>query len=413
MARYVLKFGGTSVANVTRLHHVANLVKEQAEAGHELVVVVSAMAGITNELVGYAQSLCPDKLTPEHDVVLSSGEQVTSGLLALALTRLGLISRSYLAWQVPIVTDDNPSQARILKIETEQLERCLKQGIIPVVAGFQGINDQLRLTTLGRGGSDTTAVALAAALKADRCDIYTDVDGVYTADPRLVANARKLGQITYAEMFEMAAQGAKVLQARSVELALKHRVKLRVLSSFFKASGTDIVEERKFVESTQISGIAHNPHEVLITLKGVPHQIDLMAQIFNRLAQHRISVDMLVQTHAVNGKVDLNFTLPQADLERAQPLLEQLQKELIFSNLDIDQDVVKISVVGIGMRSNLEIGRNLFNTLASHQISVRLLTTSEIKMSVLITKQQTALALNVLHEVFNLEGGDKECALSA
>lgn len=405
MARYVLKFGGTSVANVTRLRHVAHIIKKQADAGHQIIVVVSAMAGITNELVDYAHSLCPDKLSPEHDVVLSSGEQVTSGLLALALSQLGLKSRSYLAWQVPILTDDTPSQARILTIPTQGLEACLSQNIIPVIAGFQGLNPQNRLTTLGRGGSDTTAVALAAALAADRCDIYTDVDGVYTADPRLVAKACKLPQITYAEMFEMAAQGAKVLQARSVELAMKHKVKLRVLSSFVEVSGTDVVEERNFVESTCISGIADNQNEVRITVKGIPNQVGMVAEIFGSLAQNSIPLDMIVQNQVIDGRVDLTFTLRQSDLERAQHVLKDLQKKLPFSHLEIDPDIVKISVIGIGMRSNLEMGSLLFKTLADHNIAIQLITTSEIKISVILDKQHTDLAVNALHQAFQLERG--------
>jgi aspartate kinase len=404
MPRFVLKFGGTSVANVTQLQHVAHIIKKQAEAGHELIVVVSAMAGITNELVEYAHSLCSDKLSPEHDVVLSSGEQVTSGLLALALKRLGFNSRSYLAWQIPIQTDNNTSQARIQKILTYHLEDCLRKKMIPVIAGFQGLNPEGRLTTLGRGGSDTTAVALAAALKADRCDIYTDVDGVYNADPRLVSKARKLSHITYAEMLEMAAQGAKVLQARSVELAMKHKVNLRVLSSFVEAEGTDIIEERNPVENTLISGIAHNLNEVRITIKSIPNPIQNVAKIFSNLAESRIPIDMMNQACLTDEQVDLTFTISHSDLERAQHVLKETQKTVHFSHTEFDADIIKISIIGVGVRSNLEISNTLFKTLAEHHIPLHLMTTSEIKISILIDKQYAAVALNALHQAYNLEG---------
>lgn len=404
MSRYVLKFGGTSVANVTQLQHIAHLIKKQAEAGNELLIVVSAMAGITNELVEYAHSLCPDKLSPEHDVVLSSGEQVTSGLLALALKQLGFDSRSYLAWQIPIQTDDSTSQARILNIPTQHLEDCLKKKIIPVIAGFQGINSEGRLTTLGRGGSDTTAVALAAALKADRCDIYTDVDGVYNADPRLVTNARKLPYVTYAEMLEMAAQGAKVLQARSVELAMKHKVNLRVLSSFVEATGTDIIEERKTVESTVISGLAHNLNEVKVTVRGIPDAVQNIAKIISSLAENRIPTDMFNQASLVEEHTDLTFTIANNNLERAQHVLKEIQKNVHFSHAEFDTDIVKISIIGVGVRSDLEITNTLFKTLASQHIPVHLMSTSEIKISIIIDKQYAASVLNSLHQVYHLEG---------
>ena len=403
MPRYVLKFGGTSVANVTQLQHVAHIIKKQAEAGHELIVVVSAMAGITNELVEYAHSLCPDKLSPEHDVVLSSGEQVTSGLLALALKRLGFCSRSYLAWQIPIQTDDNISQARIQKILTHRLEDCLNKKTIPVVAGFQGLSSEGRLTTLGRGGSDTTAVALAAALKADRCDIYTDVDGVYNADPRLVFKARKLPNITYAEMLEMAAQGAKVLQARSVELAMKHKVNLRVLSSFIEAEGTDIIEERNTVENTLVSGIVHNLNEIRVTIKSIPNPTYNVAKIFSSLTENRIPTDMLTQACLNEGQADLMFTISHSNLERTQHVLKEAQKTVCFSHTEFDADIIKISVIGVGVRSDLEISNILFKTLADQHILVHLMTTSEIKISIITDKQYTEAALNALHQAYNLE----------
>lgn len=403
MARYVLKFGGTSVANVTRLEHVAEIVKQEVEAGNQIVVVVSAMAGSTNELVGYAHSLCSHQSTLEHDVVLAAGEQITSGLLALALQGLGLKARSFLAWQIPIQTDDSPSHARILDIPTDELEKCFKDKIIPVVAGFQGITTKNRITTLGRGGSDTTAVALAAALSADRCDIYTDVDGVYTADPRLVAKASKLTSITYEEMFEMAAQGAKVLQARSVELAMKHKVNLRVLSSFIESEGTYITSKRNLMESIVISGIAHNQNEAKITLLDIPNEAGNIAFIFGKLTENLIGVDMIVQSASLDNKMNIAFTLLRSDLDRAVPVLEQIKKELNFSEIVIDNEIVKISVIGIGMKSNMEVASTLFKTLAKHNIHIQLISTSEIKISVIIAQHYTPLAVTALHTAFDLD----------
>lgn len=403
MARYVLKFGGTSVANITRLEHVAEIVKKEIEAGNQIAVVVSAMAGNTNELVGYAHSLCPHQATLEHDVVLAAGEQITSGLLALALQALGLKARSFLSWQIPILTNADPSHARILEIPTMELEKCFKDNVIPVIAGFQGVTKENRITTLGRGGSDTTAVALAAALSADRCDIYTDVDGVYTADPRLVSKASKLPSITFEEMFEMAAQGAKVLQARSVELAMKHKVNLRVLSSFIESEGTYITSERNPVESTVISGIAHNQNEAKITLLGIPNEAGNIALIFGKLAENLINVDMIVQNCSSGNKMDLTFTVLRSDLDRAVPVLEEIKKELNFSEIIIDNEIVKISVIGIGMKSNMEIASTLFKTLATHNIPIQLISTSEIKISVIVEQHYTPLAVTALHTAFNLD----------
>ena len=403
MARHVLKFGGTSVANVTRLEHVAGIIKQEVDAGHQIIVVVSAMAGSTNELVSYTHSLCPHRTTLEHDVVLAAGEQITSGLLALALQALGVEALSFLAWQIPIQTNSSPSHARIVNIPTTELERCFKHNIVPVVAGFQGVTSEGRLTTLGRGGSDTTAVALAAALSADRCDIYTDVDGVYTADPRLVAKASKLSSITYEEMFEMAAQGAKVLQARSVELAMKHKVNLRVLSSFIESEGTYITSERDLVESTVISGIAHNQNEAKITLSDIPDESGNIALIFGKLAENLIPVDMIVQTPSIDGKINLTFTVLRSDLDRALPVLEEIKKKLNFLEIIIDNEITKISVIGIGMKSNMEIASTLFRTLAEHNIHVQLISTSEIKISVIIAQHYTLLAVMALHTAFDLD----------
>ncbi len=402
MARLILKFGGTSVANVVRLEQVARIVKKEIDAGHQVAVVVSAMAGITNELVSFAHALCPSDVTLEHDVVLASGEQVTSGLLALALQRLGLKSRSYLSWQIPILTDASPSQAKILNIATHELETCFKENCIPVVAGFQGVTENRRVTTLGRGGSDATAVALAVALKADCCDIYTDVNGVYTADPRLVFYAQKLETITYAEMFELASQGAKVLQARSVELAMKHKVKLRVLSSFSESEGTTVVEERNKVEGTLISGIAHTQNEAKVTLIDIPDQ-NGMAAIVGSLFEHQICADMIVQNSLQDGKSNLTFVLQKSDLDRSVPLLEDVKKKIGFTDIIVNKEIAKISVVGIGMRSNLEIVTILFKTLAERGINVQIISTSEIRLSVVIDLKHMSEALETLHTAFNLD----------
>ena len=403
MSRIVLKFGGTSVANIERLEHVAQKVKQEIAQNNQVVLVVSAMAGITNLLLSYTHALNPNHVTPEHDTVLSSGEQVTSGLLAMALNQIGIPARSFLSWQIPILTDSGFTNARITIIQTEELEACLKEKCVPIIAGFQGLSPQGRLTTLGRGGSDTTAVALAAALKADYCNIYTDVEGVYTADPRLVPKARKLGTITYAEMFEMAAQGAKVLQARSVELAMKHRIPLRVLSSFVDAPGTNVIYERNPMEKALVSGIVHNQDEVKVTLVAVPDEVGMAAQIFGALADERIHIDMIVQNLSREGRADLTFTTQKSDIERAVTLLEDIKEKVGFSDILIDRSIVKISVIGVGMRSNLEIASVLFKTLAEKGINIQLISTSEIKISVIIPHQHTPLAMCALHTAYNLD----------
>lgn len=403
MSCVVLKFGGTSVANLARLEHAASIVQKERLLGNHVVVVVSAMAGITNQYASYLHQLCPTKITPEHDVVLASGEQVTSGLMALILQNLGQKSRSYLAWQVPILTNLSYTTAKITHIPVDEIQQCFEKNIIPVIAGFQGFSSEGRITTLGRGGSDTTAVALASALNAKRCDIYTDVDGVYTADPRIVPHARRLPIITYAEMFEMAAQGAKVLQARSVELAMKNRVPLRVLSSFVESEGTYIVEDRMASEGSFISGIAHSCDEAKILIKGVPDEVGMAGKIFGPLANAQISVDFIVQSYNIDGRADIAFVIPLSDLERALELLKGLKNSIGFHEILADEDVAKISVIGVGLKSNHETASIVFQTLGSENINIQLISTSEVKISVVVQKQCMAHAIISLHQAFGLE----------
>ena len=388
--RIVMKFGGTSVADIGRIKAVAARVKRETDAGHEVAVVVSAMAGATNQLVGWTNAVARMHDAREYDVVVAAGEQVTSGLTALALQELGVSARSWLGWQLPILTDDAHGKARIQRIETEELERRLARGEVPVLAGFQGLGSDRRVTTLGRGGSDTSAVALAAALAADRCDIFTDVDGVYTTDPRIVAKARKLDKITYEEMLEMASLGAKVLQIRSVEMAMKHHVRLQVLSSFADRPGTLVVDEEEIVEQELVSGIAYSRDEAKITLTHVPDRPGVAAAIFGPLADAHINVDMIVQNVSGGGDfTDLTFTVAKADLERAISVLNDRHAELRFRALQPDSAVVKVSVIGVGMRSHAGIAQRMFGTLAEKGINIQVISTSEIKISVLIAEEYT------------------------
>ena len=402
--RIVMKFGGTSVADVERIKAVAARVKRETDAGHEVAVVVSAMAGTTNQLAGWTNGITRLHDAREYDVVVASGEQVTSGLTALALQELGVSARSWQGWQIPILTDDAHGKARIQRIETDELERRLGRGEVPVVAGFQGLGSDKRVTTLGRGGSDTSAVALAAALEADRCDIFTDVDGVYTTDPRIVAKARKLDKITYEEMLEMASLGAKVLQIRSVEMAMKHHVRLQVLSSFVDRPGTLVVDEEEIVEQELVSGIAYSRDEAKITLTHVPDRPGVAAAIFGPLADAHINVDMIVQNVSGSGDfTDLTFTVAKADLERAMRVLNERHAELRFEALKPDSGVVKVSVIGVGMRSHAGIAQRMFSTLAEKGINIQVISTSEIKISVLIAEEYTELAVRSLHTAYGLD----------
>jgi aspartate kinase len=403
-SRIVMKFGGTSVADVACIQRVAKRVKREVDAGHEVAVVVSAMAGTTNQLVGWTSAIARLHDAREYDVVVSAGEQVTSGLLALALQQLDVSARSWLGWQLPLATDDVHGKARIKRIDTTEIVKRFADGQVAVVAGFQGLGTDNRITTLGRGGSDTSAVALAAALSADRCDIFTDVDGVYTTDPRIVAKARKLDKITYEEMLEMASQGAKVLQTRSVEMAMKHRVRLQVLSSFEDRPGTLVVDEDEIVEQEMVSGIAYNRDEAKITLKRVPDRPGVAAAIFGPLADAGINVDMIVQNVAEGGgTTDLTFTVPKADLERAIKVLEDRQEELGYRALMPDANVCKVSVIGVGMRSHVGIAQRMFKSLAEKGINIQVISTSEIKVSVLIADEYTELAVRSLHTAYGLD----------
>ncbi len=404
MARIVQKFGGTSVANVDRIKAVAQRVKAEVDAGNQVAVVLSAMSGETNKLVDLVTSVSKLYDAREYDTVVATGEQVTVGLLALALQDIGIAARSWLGWQAPVHTNGVHGKARIESIETKEMEKRLERGEVCVVAGFQGLGPDNRITTLGRGGSDTSAVAVAAALKADRCDIYTDVDGVYTTDPRITPKARKLDKITYEEMLEMASVGAKVLQTRSVELAMKHGVRVQVLSSYTDEPGTLVVDEDEIVEQELVSGIAYSRDEAKITLVSVPDQPGIAAAIFGPLADNGINVDMIVQniSHDDNA-TDLTFTLPMADLDRAIATLEGNRSELNFAELRSDKNVAKISVIGVGMRSHAGVAQRMFTTLAEKGINIQVISTSEIKVSVLIAEEYTELAVRALHTAYGLD----------
>jgi aspartate kinase len=361
------------------------------------------MSGTTNQLVEWCQNLSPLFDAREYDAVVATGEQVTAGLLAIALQNLGVDARSWMGWQIAVETDGQHGKARINSIEGETLIERMQGGQIPVVAGFQGIGPDNRITTLGRGGSDTSAVALAAALKADQCDIYTDVDGVYTTDPRIVAKARKLSKITYEEMLELASVGAKVLQTRSVELAMKERVRLQVLSSFSDAPGTMVVDEEEVLEHEIVAGIAYSRDEAKITVRRVPDRPGIAAAIFVPLAEAHINVDMIVQNVAEDGTTDMTFTLGKTDLPRATAVLETARQAIGFAEITTDLNVAKISVVGVGMRSHAGVAGTMFRTLAERNINIQVISTSEIKVSVLVAAEYTELAVRALHTAYDLD----------
>ena len=404
MARIVMKFGGTSVADLDRIRSVAGRVQAEVEAGNEVVVAVSAMVGVTNQLADYADQAAGIYDLHEYDVVVSSGEQVSAGILAIVLQDRGVPARSWLGWQIPIRTDDSHGSARIEDIDVDEILRRLGEGQVAVVAGFQGVDGQGRITTLGRGGTDTSAVALAAALDAERCDIYTDVDGVYTSDPRIVTRARKLDRVTYEEMLEMASLGAKVLQTRSVEMAMKHHVRLQVLSSFEDGPGTLVVDEDEIVEQAIVSGITYSRDEAKVTLTRVPDRPGAAAGIFGPLAEAAINVDMIVQNVSVGGdETGLTFTVPQADLARAVAVIEGVRENLDYGDLLSDPDVVKVSVIGVGMRSHAGVAQMMFATLAEKGINIQVISTSEIKVSVLVAEEYTELAVRSLHSAYGLD----------
>lgn len=404
MARLVMKFGGTSMADVDRIREVAKRVKACVDDDDEVVVVVSAMAGATDQLAKWTSDTAPFHDAREYDVVVSSGEQVTSGLLALSLQDLGIAARSWLSWQIPIHTDAMHGNARIEDIDCREIEKRLDEGQVAVVAGFQGRGGDDRITTLGRGGSDTSAVALAAALRADRCDIYTDVEGVFTADPRIVANARKIDRITYEEMLEMASQGARVLQTRSVSLAMNHQVRVQVLSSFSNSPGTLVVDEDEVVEKQVVSGIAYSRDEAKITLVRVADRPGVAAAIFGPLAEANINVDIIVQSVSEDGRsTDVTFTVKETDFDRAVSVVEAARDDVGYDRLISDSNVAKVSVIGVGMRSHAGVAQRMFSALAEKGINIHAISTSEIKVSVLISEEYTELALRSLHTAYGLD----------
>jgi aspartate kinase len=407
MARIVAKFGGTSVADTARIEKAADKVAREVALGHEVAVIVSAMSGVTNQLVQYCTDISPFHDVREYDTVVASGEQVTAGLMAIALQKRGISARSWMGWQVPILSDDVHGKARIQDINAEAMEKSLAEKEVAVLAGFQGVTTENRISTLGRGGSDTTAVALAAALKADRCDIYTDVDGIYTTDPRIVPEAQKIDRISYEEMLELASLGAKVLQVRSVEMAFKQNVPVQVLSSFDDAIGSDlpgtlVTKEEDIMEQFVVNGVAFTKDEAKVTVLAVPDVPGVAAKIFGPLAEAAINVDMIVQNISPDGKTtDMTFTVPVVDLPKTQEILKSQE---VFKNVEIrtDSDVSKVSVVGIGMRSHAGVAQTMFKALADKNINIQVISTSEIKISVLIAKEYLELAVRALHHAYDL-----------
>lgn len=403
MPRLVMKFGGTSVADLERIASAAEKVRREVERGYDVAVVVSAMAGRTNELVKLVRDTSPLYDAREYDTVVASGEQVTSGLMALMLQKLGVPARSWQGWQIPIRTTGVHGAARILEIETQALERKFAEGLHAVVSGFQGVGPDGRISTLGRGGSDTSAVALAAALGAERCDIYTDVDGVYTTDPRIERRARKIGRIAYEEMLELASLGARVLQTRSVELAMRYKVRLQVLSAFEDVPGTLVCDEEEIVEQNVVSGVAYQRDEAKLTLVKVPDRPGVAASIFGPLAEQGINVDMIVQNIGSDGTTDMTFSCATDEVARARAALEGIRESVRYEDLVVDEEVAKVSIVGIGMRSHSGVAQMMFAALAAEGINIQVITTSEIKVSVLIDRKYMELAVQALHKAFGLD----------
>lgn len=407
MALIVQKFGGTSVADLDKIRHVAARVQSEVDKGNKVVVAVSAMAGVTDQLAAWSRDIS-GLSTPanwaEYDSVVASGEQVTSGLLALSLQEINVNARSWAGWQLPLRTDGSHGRARIDAIDTEIMHAALDRGEVIVVAGFQGITADNRIATLGRGGSDTTAVAIAAALEADRCDIYTDVDGIYTTDPRIVKAARKLEKVAYEEILEMASQGAKVLQTRSVEMAMNYSVRVQVLSTFSGESGTLLVEEDEVLERRRVTGITYSRDDARVTLTNVENVPGISAKIFGPLGEAEVNVDMIVQNVTEDGAhTDMTFTVPQSDLAKTLEVMNNAKPEVKFDKIHSDSGVSKISVIGVGMRSHAGIATTMFETLADKGVNILVISTSEIKISVLIEEEYTELALRSLHTAFNLD----------
>jgi aspartate kinase len=410
MPKIVMKFGGTSVADMSKINAVANIIKYELSKGNEIIVVVSAMAGQTNDLSKKVESIGPLYDAREYSAVVSTGENVTSGLLAIMLQQMSINARSWQGWQIPINTSDEHSAARVLNIDTINLLKKFAEGMeVAVVSGFQGLGPDGRITTLGRGGSDTSAVALAAAFKADRCDIFTDVDGVYTTDPRVCNKARKLDKISYEEMLELASLGAKVLQTRSVELATRYKVRLRVLSSFIKEfdekKGTLVCSEGEIVENKVIAGVAFSRDEAKLTVTGIEDRPGIAANIFGKLADQSVNVDMIVQNVSENGLTDMTFSCPVDQVARAKEALKKDAKKNIlnYRQLLIDEEIAKVSIVGIGMKTHAGIAKMMFESLAKESINIIVISTSEIKISVLISRKYLELAVQTLHDTFELE----------
>ncbi len=404
MPKIVMKFGGTSVADLDRIRNVARLVKKERDAGNEVAVVVSAMSGTTNHLVKLCNDLNPLHDTAEYDVVVATGEQVTIGLLAIALQTLGTPARSWQGWQIPILSDDAHGKARVDQIDGKKLLAAMAKGETPIIAGFQGVSADGRVTTLGRGGSDLSAVAIAAAIKADRCDIYTDVDGIYTTDPRVVPRARKLEKISFEEMLELASVGAKVLQTRSVEMAMKHGVRIQVLSSFADKPGSLVVGEDEIVEKLVVSGVAYSVDDAKVTLRRVADRPGVAAILFGRLAEAHVNVDMIVQNLGADGTTDMTFTVGRGDLAQTKVALEDIRVSLGYQEVLTDTAVAKISVVGIGMRSHAGVAARMFKALSERNINIQVISTSEIKVSVLVAAEYKELAVRALHTCFGLDG---------
>ena len=407
MARIVQKFGGTSVGDLERIRNVAQRVKLCVEAGNQVAVVVSAMAGTTNRLIEWANQIGPMHDAREYDTIVSTGEQISVGLLSIALQNIGVDARSWLGWQIPFKTDDFHSAARIEEINPKEIIYRLNKGQVAVVAGFQGIAPDGRISTLGRGGSDTSAVALAAAIDADRCDIFTDVEGVYTTDPQIMPKARKLDSITFEEMLEMASAGARVLQTRSVAMAMRHSVNLQVLSSFKESPGTLVQNEEKQMEKQKVSGIAYSAEEAKVTVVGLPDKPGIAARIFGALAEIHINVDMIVQSASTDSeKTDITFSLARSDLWDAVKSIKNIKEELDFERLDHDDNIAKVSVIGTAMRTQPGIAKRMFEVFSDKQINMQVISTSEIKISVLIQADYTELAVRSLHDAFGLDRPD-------
>ncbi len=405
MALIVQKYGGTSVGTVERIHRVADRVAQTQREGHRVVVVLSAMSGETDRLIKLAHEVTPNPDDRELDLLLSTGERVTIALLAMELRGRGINARSFTGRQVGIITDSAHTKARIARVTAERIREALDQGIIPIVAGFQGINEQSDVTTLGRGGSDLSAVALAAALKADRCIIFTDVDGVYTADPNIVPAARRIDKISYEEMLEMASLGAKVLQTRSVEFAAKFNVPVEVNSSFKEGKGTLVTKEDADMEAVAVAGVTGDRNQAKITIVGVPDKPGIAAKIFGRVAQANINVDMIIQNISQAALTDLSFTVPRADLKKAVPLIHEVAKEIDAKSVSVTESIAKVSLIGVGMRSHSGVASKMFEVLSREGINIMMISTSEIKISCVIDEKYLELAMRALHSAFGLDNG--------